>query len=335
MIIETDFPDHWKIEALISSCGESALRCLLRLWAFAQIRKSDLLPKKQLEAIAKFQGQKGLFFSSLLELNLIEELGEDEENFQNLVRLHDYAEVNGSLFARWKNGDEKANKAKAKRSGSEGQADGKRSGSEGQADGKRNGSESQAKHKRTASETEAKAKQSISEDEANAERKPSEDQADGERNGSESQAIDKIDKIDKILSPQLPLGVRCAENFKLGLDENLGAELSTENIKRLQDKFAEWVDYRRTVKRKPIKPETARRHGKRVADLIDVDGLSVEQVLAMFDKSMAMEWQDWCFNEEVLKMKASGEKKFNKNPPPAPLGVPLGAWQNEEPSVGM
>ena len=136
MIIETDLPDHWKIEALISSCGESALRCLLRLWAFAQIRKSDLLPKKQLEAISKFQGQKGLFYSSLLELNLIEELGEDEENFQNLVRLHDYAEVNGSLFARWKNGDEKANKAKAKR----------------------NGSESQAKHKRTASETEAKTK---------------------------------------------------------------------------------------------------------------------------------------------------------------------------------
>lgn len=324
MIIETDFPDHWKIEALISSCGESALRCLLRLWAFAQIRKSDLLPKKQLEAIAKFQGQKGLFYSSLLELNLIEELGEDEENFQNLVRLHDYAEVNGSLFARWKNGDEKANKAKAKRNGSE-----------DQANGKRNGSESQAKHKRTASETEAKTKRSISEDEADAERKPSEGQADGERTGSESQAIDKIDKIDKILSPQPPLGVRCAENFKLGLDENLGAELSPEDIKRLQDKFAEWVDYRKTVKRKPIKPETARRQGKVVADCIDVDGLSVKQVLAMFDKAMQMEWQGWCFDEEILKKKASGEKKFNKNPAPAPLGVPLGAWQNEEPSVGM
>ncbi len=335
MIIETDFPDHWKIEALISSCGESALRCLLRLWAFAQIRKSDLLPKKQLEAIAKFQGQKGLFFSSLLELSLIEELGEDEENFQNLVRLHDYAEVNGSLFARWKNGDEKANKAKAKRSGSEDQADGKRNRSENQAKVKRTVSETEAKAERSVSEDEANTERNATEDQADGERNATEDQADGERNGSESQAIDKIDKIDKILSPQPPLGVRCAENFKLGLDENLGAELSTENIKRLQDKFAEWVDYRRTVKRKPIKPETARRHGKRVADLIDVDGLSVEQVLAMFDKSMAMEWQDWCFNEEVLKMKASGEKKFNKNPPPAPLGVPLGAWQNEEPSVGM
>mgnify|MGYP006959217532 CR=1 FL=1 len=324
MIIETDFPDHWKIEALISSCGESALRCLLRLWAFAQIRKSDLLPKKQLEAIAKFQGQKGLFFSSLLELSLIEELGENEENFQNLVRLHDYAEVNGSLFARWKNGDEKANKAKAKRNASESQANGKRSGSE-----------SQAKHKRTASETEAKAKRNGSEDEANAERNGSEDEADGKRSGSESQAIDKIDKIDKILTPQTPLRVACAENFELGLDENLGAELSPEDIKRLQDKFAEWVDYRKTVKRKPIKPETARRQGKVVADCIDVDGLSVKQVLAMFDKAMQMEWQGWCFDEEILKKKALGEKKFNKNTPPAPLGVPLGAWQNEEPSVGM
>lgn len=321
MIIETDLPDHWKIEALISSCGESALRCLLRLWAFAQIRKSDLLPKKQLEAISKFQGQKGLFYSSLLELNLIEELGEDEENFQNLVRLHDYAEVNGSLFARWKNGDEKANKAKAKRNGSEDQANGKRSGSE-----------SQAKHKRTASETEAKTKRSISEDEADAERKPSEGQADGERTGSESQAIDKIDKI---LTPPTPLRVACAENFELGLNENLGAELSPDDIKRLQDKFAEWVDYRKTVKRKPIKPETARRQGKVVADCIDVDGLSVKQVLAMFDKAMQMEWQGWCFDEEILKKKASGEKKFNKNSAPAPLGVPLGAWQNEEPSVGM
>ena len=226
-----------------------------------------------------------------MELNLIEELGEDEENFQNLVRLHDYAEVNGSLFARWKNGDEKANKAKAKRN--------------------------------------------TSEDEANAERNASEEQADGERSGSESQAIDKIDKIDKILTPQTPLRVACAENFKLGLDENLGAELSPEDIKRLQDKFAEWVDYRRTVKRKPIKPETARRQGKVVADCIDVDGLSVKQVLAMFDKAMQMEWQGWCFDEEILKKKASSEKKFNKNPAPAPLGVPLGAWQNEEPSVGM
>lgn len=207
--------------------------------------------------------------------------------------------------------------------------------SEDEAKTKRTRSEHEAKHKRRPSGRQAKQKRKPSEDEANTERNATEDQADGERNGSESQAIDKIDKIDKILSPQPPLGVRCAENFKLGLDENLGAELSPKNIKRLQDKFAEWVDYRRTVKRKPIKPETARRHGKRVADLIDVDGLSVEQVLAMFDKSMAMEWQDWCFNEEVLKMKASGEKKFNKNPPPAPLGVPWGAWQNEEPSVGM
>ncbi len=115
----------------------------------------------------------------------------------------------------------------------------------------------------------------------------------------------------------------------------MGAELSPDDIKRLQDKFAEWVDYRKTVKRKPIKPETARRQGKVVADCIDVDGLSVEQVLAMFDKSMQMEWQGWCFDEEILKKKALGEKKFNKNPVPAPLGVPLGAWQNEEPSVGM
>lgn len=322
MIIETDLPDHWKIEALILSCGESALRCLLRLWAFAQIRKSDLLPKRQLEAIAKFQGQKGLFFSSLLELNLIEELGEDEENFQNLVRLHDYAEVNGSLFARWKNGDEKASKAKAKRNGSDSEADGKRS-------------ESQAKHKRTASETEAKMKRGASDSEANGKRNASESKADGERSGSESQAIDKIDKIDKILTPPTPLRVACAENFELGLFEKLGAELSPEDIKRLQDKFAEWVEYRKTVKRKPIKPETARRHGKRVADCIDIDELSVEQVLEMFDKSMAREWQDWCFDEEILKKKASGEKKFNKNSAPAPLGVPLGAWQNEEPSVGM
>ena len=132
----------------------------------------------------------------------------------------------------------------------------------------------------------------------------------GERTGSESQAIDKIDKIDKILTPQTPLRVACAENFKLGLNENLGVELSPDDIKRLQDKFAEWVDYRKTVKRKPIKPETARRQGKVVADCIDVDGLSVKQVLAMFDKAMQMEWQGWCFDEEILKKKASGEKKI-------------------------
>lgn len=328
MIIETDFPDHWKIEALISSCGESALRCLLRLWAFAQIRKSDLLPKKQLEAISKFQGQKGLFYSSLLELNLIEELGEDEENFQNLVRLHDYAEVNRSLFVCWKNGDRKASEAKVKQCTSVAQAKGKRSGSE-----------NQAKHKRTASSAQADDKQCPSEDEAMPKQCPSDGEALPKHCLSSAQAtpqaIDKIDKIDKILTPPTPLRVACAENFKLGLDENLGAELSPEDIKRLQDKFAEWVDYRKTVKRKPIKPETARRQGKVVADCIDVDGLSVKQVLAMFDKAMQMEWQGWCFDEEILKKKASGEKKFNKNPAPAPLGVPLGAWQNEEPSVGM
>lgn len=129
MIIETDFPDHWKCEALIASCGEVALRCLLRLWAFAQIRKSDLLPKKQLEAIAKFQGEKGLFYNTLFELNLIEELGDDEQNSENVVRLHGYAEVNSSLFSRWKNGDKKASKANGKRSGSETQAKAKRTAS--------------------------------------------------------------------------------------------------------------------------------------------------------------------------------------------------------------
>ena len=162
MIIETDFPDHWKIEALISSCGESALRCLLRLWAFAQIRKSDLLPKKQLEAIAKFQGQKGLFFSSLLELNLIEELGEDEENFQNFVRLHDYAEVNRSLFVCWKNGDRKSSEAKVKQCTSVAQAKGKRSVSERQAVPKRTTSSAQAKMKQCLSSAQATAKHCLS-----------------------------------------------------------------------------------------------------------------------------------------------------------------------------
>lgn len=55
MIIEVDFCDHWKVESLVSQCGESAVRCLLRLWSFCQMRKTDVISSAQLEAIAKWK----------------------------------------------------------------------------------------------------------------------------------------------------------------------------------------------------------------------------------------------------------------------------------------
>ena len=101
MIIEVDFCDHWKVESLVSQCGESAVRCLLRLWSFCQMRKTDVIPATQLEAIAKWKGEKGQLFDALSAVELIE-LAEDSND--KYVRMHDFAEVNAKIYSRWQNG---------------------------------------------------------------------------------------------------------------------------------------------------------------------------------------------------------------------------------------
>lgn len=99
MIIETDFPDHWKTRALTAYCGDGAVLCLLRLWAHCQVRKEyvfDYTPDV-LEAVAGWNGEPGQFFDGLRLYRFIDTNGGE-------IEIHDFKKINPKLVANWKNG---------------------------------------------------------------------------------------------------------------------------------------------------------------------------------------------------------------------------------------
>jgi hypothetical protein len=64
-----DFADHPKTKRLIRTCGEEAVRCLLRLWSWSSISRpsgdlSDLLPE-EIEDQARWKGASGVLYAAL------------------------------------------------------------------------------------------------------------------------------------------------------------------------------------------------------------------------------------------------------------------------------
>lgn len=68
MIVEPDFPDHWKVRLLVTRLEtEGAVACLLRLWAYCQQRRDDTFPftPASLAAICRWQGGSGVFWDAM------------------------------------------------------------------------------------------------------------------------------------------------------------------------------------------------------------------------------------------------------------------------------
>ena len=102
MIVDPDFFDHWKTQMLVDlSKDESSPLWILRLWSFAQSRKTgtfDNLPPAAIKAVTKAARHRSEQITDWLE-----EAGFIRRDGLRVV-LHEWEEYNKGLFANWKNG---------------------------------------------------------------------------------------------------------------------------------------------------------------------------------------------------------------------------------------
>ncbi len=106
MIIETDFPDHWKTQLLIKLTGSDAAPMLMiRFWAFCVQRKTwrfANLSNEALAAICRWPGEPALLRRHLLEAGFLDEEQVDAQT--TLLIAHDFDRVHSTYVANWKNG---------------------------------------------------------------------------------------------------------------------------------------------------------------------------------------------------------------------------------------
>ena len=105
MIVETDFPDHWKTQFLIQlTQDQAAPMMMIRLWAHCQMRKawrfSDM-SDQALAAICRWKGDTAKLRANLIESGYVTE--ETKGQVTWLV-VHDFEVVNATLVRNWENG---------------------------------------------------------------------------------------------------------------------------------------------------------------------------------------------------------------------------------------
>ncbi len=111
MIIQPNFPDHWKTDLLVKLAGsESAIRCLLRFWAHCQNQKqwkfTGLNPER-LASICKWEGDPDVFFHAIT--NTFISVSE------RFAAAHQWEQFNASLISNWNNGKKGGRKKKTQR----------------------------------------------------------------------------------------------------------------------------------------------------------------------------------------------------------------------------
>ncbi len=99
MIVQPDFLDHWKTNALAARIGRlEAITALLALWAHCQQRRAwqfQLTPL-MLAGICRYPSENpGVLMDTLIELNLLEKTPE------GVFIVHDWAETNAALVHNW------------------------------------------------------------------------------------------------------------------------------------------------------------------------------------------------------------------------------------------
>lgn len=103
MIVEPDFPDHWKTQLLIQLTGLAAAPMLvIRLWAHCQQRKACVfedMSNVALAAICRWTGEPKLLREHLAEAGFIE-----RNTPEGQVVVHEWEVVNAALVRNWKNG---------------------------------------------------------------------------------------------------------------------------------------------------------------------------------------------------------------------------------------
>src|SRR4030095_4753934 len=128
MIVEIDFLDHWKTQALIKATNDPASPLLiLRLWFHCQSRKTSRfpnLPDRALASICRWTGKPESLLPILLECGFVIMDG-------TTLVVHDWDETNRILVSAWLNG-QKGGRPRKKRNDKKptGKPTGNRSGTD-------------------------------------------------------------------------------------------------------------------------------------------------------------------------------------------------------------
>jgi hypothetical protein len=99
MIIQPDFPDHWKTRLLVRLCGPDAVLCLLRFWAHCQNRKKwvfEEITPAMLASICGWVGDEQKFWDAMTQTYL--------DLNGTSVTAHEWAEINHQLIHNWEVG---------------------------------------------------------------------------------------------------------------------------------------------------------------------------------------------------------------------------------------
>ncbi|RYD20816.1 MAG: hypothetical protein EOP88_13615 [Verrucomicrobiaceae bacterium] len=112
MIVDPDFPDHWKTRLLVDSLGgnELAPLYLIRLWAHCQNRRASVfenMPPAALKALCRYSGTAEALEAALTSSGFVRRDG----GVLTVVGWEDY---NASLVANWENGKRGGRPSKAK-----------------------------------------------------------------------------------------------------------------------------------------------------------------------------------------------------------------------------
>ncbi len=102
MVVDPDFPDHWKTRMLVDLLGdEAAPMFVIRIWAHCQMRRQwvfDNLPPSALKALCRFNGHANQLESALTTSGFLRRDG------AGVVTVNDWETYNASLVANWSNG---------------------------------------------------------------------------------------------------------------------------------------------------------------------------------------------------------------------------------------
>lgn len=102
MIVEPDFLDHWKTQALIAATGDPAApQMVIRLWGHCQQRRASKFKNMTaiaLAGICRWQRDPEQLLSNLMACGFI-----DVKN--GVLTVHGWEEVNATLVARWRGGE--------------------------------------------------------------------------------------------------------------------------------------------------------------------------------------------------------------------------------------
>lgn len=103
MIVEPDFPDHWKTRLLIDSLDgdEAAPLYVIRLWAHCQQRKTNIfqtLTPSALKALCRYPGHPNKLESCLVSSGFV------RRESDGCLIVHEWDKYNASLIASWNNG---------------------------------------------------------------------------------------------------------------------------------------------------------------------------------------------------------------------------------------